>query len=103
MVSSYLDELRNTNGRLALLESSQRRLFFSEQLKREKDALANAEVDLKATEETPGLIAPAGQTMQRISTVAQLQAQLTSRQVQLASLRQPKQTKAFPLSVCKVK
>ena len=87
LVNGYLDALRETNGRLALEESSQRRLFYSEQLAREKDALASAEVDLKQTEEKSGLIAPSQQTAERIMSESQLRAQLTAREVQLASLR----------------
>jgi uncharacterized protein involved in exopolysaccharide biosynthesis len=88
LANGYLDALRETNGRLALLESSQRRLFFSDQLAKEKDALADAEVELKKVEEQSGLIAPAGQTMQHIQTLAEIRAQITSREVELTSLRQ---------------
>lgn len=88
IVNGYLNTLRGTNGRLALVESSQRRMFYAEQLAHEKDALASAEVELKKTEEKSGLIAPVGQTAERIQSEAQLRAQLTAREVQLASLRQ---------------
>jgi len=88
ITNAYLDVLRSTDGRLALGQSSQRRLFFQEQLAREKDNLENAEVELKKTEERTGLIAPAGQTESEIRTLAETQAQLAARQVQLAALRQ---------------
>jgi len=87
LANAYMDALRETNGRLALGQSSQRRLFFGQQLAREKDDLEDAEVDLKKTEETSGLIAPAGQTATEISTIAQTQAQIAFREVQLAALR----------------
>ncbi len=48
-------------GVIALSELSQRSLFFEEQLEREKNALADAEVDLKKDQEQAGLIAPNGQ------------------------------------------
>jgi capsule polysaccharide export protein KpsE/RkpR len=70
-----------------LSQSSQRRLFFGEQLAKEKDALEDAEVDLKKTEEQSGLIAPTGQTTVEIETIAQTQAQIAVREVQLAALR----------------
>jgi uncharacterized protein involved in exopolysaccharide biosynthesis len=88
LANSYMDALRETNGRLALSQSSQRRLFFEEQLTKEKDDLENAEVDLKKTEEQSGLIAPTGQTEAEIRTIADTQAQVAIRQVQLAALRQ---------------
>lgn len=88
MANAYLDALRETNGRLALTESSQRRLFFEKQLAKEKDALEDAEVELKKTEEQTGLIAPAGQTATEIQTIAQTRAQLAAREVELSALRQ---------------
>lgn len=87
LANGYMDALREANGRLALSQSSQRRLFFGEQLAKEKDDLEDAEVDLKKTEEQSGLIAPTGQTEEEIATVAQTQAQIAVREVQLAALR----------------
>jgi tyrosine-protein kinase Etk/Wzc len=87
LAAAYLDALRETNGRLALGQSSQRRLFFGQQLAKEKDDLEDAEVELKKTEEQSGLIAPSGQTEMEIGTIAQTQAQIAVRQVQLAALR----------------
>ena len=88
MANAYLDVLRETNGHLALTESSQRRLFFGQQLAKEKDDLANAEVELKKTQETSGLIAPMGQTAAEIQIIADTRAQIASRQVELSALRQ---------------
>jgi uncharacterized protein involved in exopolysaccharide biosynthesis len=87
LASAYMDALRETNGRLALGQSSQRRLFFGQQLEKEKDDLEDAEVDLKKTEEQSGLIAPSGQTESEIKTIADTQAQMAVREVQLAALR----------------
>ena len=86
LANAYLQALQQTTGGLALSESSQRRLFYEQRLAHEKDDLANAEVDLKQTQEKTGLIAPAGQTLSEIQTLAQLRAQITDRQVRLASL-----------------
>lgn len=88
LASAFMDALRETNGRLALSQSSQRRLFFEQQLAKEKDDLEDAEVELKKTEEKSGLIAPTGQTEAEIRTIAETQAQIAVRQVQLAALRQ---------------
>jgi uncharacterized protein involved in exopolysaccharide biosynthesis len=87
LASAYMDALRDTNGRLALGQSSQRRLFFGQQLAKEKDDLEDAEVDLKRTEEQSGLIAPTGQTEAEIRTIADTQAEIAVREVQLAALR----------------
>jgi tyrosine-protein kinase Etk/Wzc len=88
LANAYMDALRETNGRLALSQSSQRRLFFGQQLEKEKDDLEDAEVELKKTEEQSGLIAPSGQTESEIKTIADTQAQKALREVQLAALRQ---------------
>lgn len=88
MTNAYLDVLRETNGRLALSEASQRRLFFEQQLAKEKDDLADAEVELKKTQEKSGLIAPAGQTASEIQIIAETRAQIAARRVELSALRQ---------------
>jgi len=86
LAAAFMDALRETNGRLALGQSSQRRLFFGQQLAKEKDDLEDAEVELKKTEEKSGLIAPAGQTESEIKTIADTQAQISAREVQLAAM-----------------
>ena len=87
MANAYVDELYNMNNRLALGTASQRRLFFEQQLGQEKDRLADAEVALKQTEESTGVIAPSGQTETVIRQVAQLQAEITEHEVELEALR----------------
>jgi tyrosine-protein kinase Etk/Wzc len=88
LANSYLDVLHEQNGRLALTEASQRRLFFEQQLEREKNALADAEVDLKKTQEKTGLIVPGSQAQVEIQTNAEIRAQIASRQVELTALKQ---------------
>ena len=88
LAAAYLDQLHIENGRLALTEASQRRLFFEQQLEKEKDALSDAEVDLAKTEEATGFIAPASQTGAQLGTIAETRAEIAGREVQLASLRQ---------------
>ena len=86
LASGYLQALQLTSAELALTESSQRRLFFEHRLAREKDDLADAEVAMKQAEEKTGLIAPGGQTLSEIQTLAQLNAQITAQEAQLAAL-----------------
>jgi uncharacterized protein involved in exopolysaccharide biosynthesis len=87
IANAYVDELYAFNNRLALGGASQKRLFFEQQLSQEKDRLADAEVALKETEEATGVIAPTGQTETVIRQVAQMEAEITSREVQLDALR----------------
>jgi len=88
LANGYLDALRETNGRMALTEASQRRLFFDQQLDKEKDNLADAEVNLKQGEEQSGLIAPIGQTTLQLQTIEKTRAEIAARQVELSDLRQ---------------
>lgn len=88
LANGYLDALYEQNGRLALTESGQRRAFFEQQLAHEKDALADAEVELKRTQEQTGLIVPFGQAQAEIEAIQQLRAEITSRQVELGVLQQ---------------
>ena len=86
LAAGYLEILQQTSAGLALTESSQRRLFFEQRLAREKDELANAEVELKKVEEQTGLVSPSGQTDTNIQALAQIQGQITTQQAQLAAL-----------------
>jgi tyrosine-protein kinase Etk/Wzc len=88
LANGYLDALYEQNGRLALTEASQRRLFFEQQLEREKNALADAEVELKETEEQTGLISPNGQAQVEIDSIAQVRAQISSKEIELGALKQ---------------
>jgi capsule polysaccharide export protein KpsE/RkpR len=88
LANGYLRELTTQNGRLALTEASQRRLFFQQQLQHEKDALADAEVDLKKTEEQTGVISPSDQSRAVIGVIEQTQAEITAREVELTALQQ---------------
>jgi tyrosine-protein kinase Etk/Wzc len=87
MANAYVDELYKINNRMALGSAAQKRLFFEQQLAQEKEHLADAEVALTKTEEATGVISPTGQTEAIIRQVAELQAGITSHEVQLDSLR----------------
>jgi tyrosine-protein kinase Etk/Wzc len=87
LANAYSNGLHDLNTSLAIGQASQRRLFFDQQLAEEKDKLADAEVALKEVEEKTGVIQLQGQTSVTISRISQLQADITSREVQLSALR----------------
>ncbi len=87
IANAYVDELYTMNSTLAISEAAQRRVFFDQQLKEEKTALATAESDLKTTQERTGLIQLSGQAESIIRSIAELQAQISSREVQLEAMR----------------
>lgn len=88
IANGYLDAIQTMNGNLALSDASARRAFFKTQLENEKDQLANAEVELRKTQEQTGLILPASQATLQIDTIARTRAEIAGREVQLAALRQ---------------
>ncbi len=88
MANAYLIALGKQNDRLALTEAGQRRVFFERQLDVEKNKLADSEVELARTEEQSGLIHPSGQAQLQLETIAQTQAAISSREIQLAALSQ---------------
>ncbi|MEK6396459.1 MAG: hypothetical protein V4734_00095 [Terriglobus sp.] len=87
MANFYLDSLREASYGMALSQSSQQRLFYEDRLRREKDALAQAEVALKENQEKSGLISPIGQTSSQLQAIAQLRAQIATKETELATLR----------------
>lgn len=87
LANAFVDELYHVNASLAVTEAGQRRMFFDQQLIEERDALAHAENDLKATQEKTGIITLPGQSEMAIRGIAQARAEIKSREVQLQVLR----------------
>jgi tyrosine-protein kinase Etk/Wzc len=86
LANGYADELFQQNNRLAIGSASQRRLFFEQRLAQEKDRLADAEVALKQTQQSTGVLQLSGQAQNIIGQEANIQANITSREVQLGAL-----------------
>lgn len=87
LANAYIAELKKLNQTLAVTDASQRRLFFEKQLEKIKADLADAEVQLKKTQQATGLVAPEGQVAAVITGVAEIRAQIAAKEVQLASMR----------------
>jgi tyrosine-protein kinase Etk/Wzc len=87
IANAFIDELYKLNSQLAITDASQRRLFFEQQLHKEKDALSEAEIALKDTQQSTGLVVPSGQAEVLIRSAAQLRAEIASRQVALQAAR----------------
>ena len=84
--SGYAEELFRQNNRLAIGSAAQRRLFFQQQLLEEKNRLADAEVALKQTQQSTGVLQLTGQAENIIRQEAELAADITSHEVQLSAL-----------------
>ena len=87
LANAYIDGLAQQNSRVALTEASERRLFYEAQLAKEKDALADAEIALRDTQQSTGLVAPGGQAEGMIRTVSQLHAEILTREAQVEAMR----------------
>jgi uncharacterized protein involved in exopolysaccharide biosynthesis len=87
LANGYIEELYKLTQKLAVTEASQRRLFLENQLQTVKNGLAQAEVELKKTQESTGLIRIEEQGRAIIESVARLQAQVAAKTVQLRAMR----------------
>ena len=87
IANAYIEELYKLTQTLAVTEAGQRRLFLEKQLKLTRDALADAEVELKRTQETTGLIKLDEQGKAIIEAVAKLRAQIAAKEVEAATMR----------------
>jgi uncharacterized protein involved in exopolysaccharide biosynthesis len=87
LANGYIDGLHQLNASLAITEAAQRRVFFDQELESEKTALANAEDDLKTTQQKTGLIVLGGQAEEVIRSIAQVRAEIASREVEIQSLK----------------
>ena len=88
MANAYVEEYKKLSATIAVTEASQRRLFFEQQLVQAKENLANAEEDLKKTQQRTGLIQLDGQARAVIESVAQLRGQVAAKEVQIRAMHQ---------------
>jgi tyrosine-protein kinase Etk/Wzc len=87
LANAYVEELTKLTQSMAITEASQRRLFFENQLKEAADQLANAEVALRGTQESTGMIEPDAQVKAIITSVAQLRGAISAKQVQISAMK----------------
>jgi tyrosine-protein kinase Etk/Wzc len=85
MANAHVDELTRLMGRLAVTEAQQRRQFFEQQLKSAKDQLAAAEIELRKTGVSAGVLK--SDPASAVAAVATLQAQVTAQEVKLGAMR----------------
>ncbi|HUZ97523.1 MAG TPA: Wzz/FepE/Etk N-terminal domain-containing protein [Edaphobacter sp.] len=88
IANAYLSELDRMNQDLAITSAGQQREYFEREMVKEKNALEDAEVDLKRTQEQAGVLIPQSQALAHLSAIEQTRAEIRFRQVELASLMQ---------------
>jgi capsule polysaccharide export protein KpsE/RkpR len=84
LANSYVDELGKLLGRLAVTEAQKRRFFFEKQLILAKEKLIQSEIALKSTG-ISGTVLKSSPAL-AITTVASLQAAITSQEVKLGAM-----------------
>ena len=87
LANAYVAELALLTDGLAISDAAQRRLFFEKQLVTVKEDLADAEVALRKTQESTGMLQLDGQVQGIIRNVAQLEGTIAAKEVQLNAMR----------------
>ena len=87
LANAFITELNKQNNRLAISESSQRRLFFEREVDSEKNALGAAERALKETQQRTGVVEVSNQAQVVIGSIARLRAEIVMQEVSLQRLQ----------------
>src|SRR5580658_2477860 len=87
IANAYVDALWRVNRRLALTTGSQRRLFFEQQVEAERKPLADAEDAFREIQQKTGVIELAGQEELTLRSIAQIRAEIQSRELEVQMLR----------------
>lgn len=87
LANAYVDELFKLTKILAVTEASQRRVFFEKQLELAKNNLAKAEVTLKESLESHGVISVDSDSRTIVETVARMRAQISAKEIQLNAMQ----------------
>src|SRR5947209_7700735 len=87
IANAYVNELEKLSRSLAITAASRRRLFFENEVKITSDELANAEVALRKTMESTGIIHLDNQSKVMLDAYANLRAQLAAEEVQIQAMR----------------
>lgn len=86
LANGYVDELLQMTRNLAVTESSQRRLFYEQQLELAKNNLAKAEISLKNGLDVNGMVSVDTDSRAIMETMARVRAQITTKEIQLNSM-----------------
>jgi tyrosine-protein kinase Etk/Wzc len=87
LANAFIAELTGQNNRLAITESSQRRLFFEHEVQAEKNILVAAERALQETERRTGVVEVSNQAQVVIASIARLRAEIVVQEVSLKRLQ----------------
>lgn len=88
IANAYIAALYDLTSRFSVAESEQRRGFYQKQLESESQELAATEAAMRAIQEKTGLVQVNSQVDVAIRSVAQVRAEITSREVMLEGIQQ---------------
>lgn len=88
LANGYMSELDQLNQHLAITSAAQQRQYYEQQMVQEKNALADAEVALQASQEKSGVLQPQLQAAADLGASESTRAQLREYQVELGALLQ---------------
>jgi uncharacterized protein involved in exopolysaccharide biosynthesis len=88
LANGWVEEYKRFTATLAVGKASQQRLFFQQQLSSARQDLANAEEQMKQTQQRTGVIELDGQASAMIASAAMLRAQIEAKQVEIRAMRQ---------------
>lgn len=87
LANGYVEELEKLTQTLAVTEAGRRRLFFEREVQTTGEELAKAELALKQTQETTGMIQLDSQSKAMIEAMITLRAQAAAKEVQIQAMR----------------
>lgn len=87
IANAYVSQLQQLTKELAVTEAAQRRLFYEQQLEQAKNNLASAEISLKKSLDTNGVISVDNESRAIVETVGRLRAQVSVKEIELNSMR----------------
>jgi uncharacterized protein involved in exopolysaccharide biosynthesis len=87
IADAYVSELLSLSETLAVSDASQRRKYFERQLEQEKGRLSDAEIELKKTQQSTGMIVPTEQARAIVGGLAQIRGMIAAKEVQVAAMR----------------
>ncbi|RJQ43506.1 MAG: hypothetical protein C4538_12060 [Nitrospiraceae bacterium] len=87
IANGIVEELKIFIKNLAVSETSKKRLFFEEQLKQAQETLMKSEDDMKTFQQSTGLLTAETQTEIVIKKIADLQAQIIAKEIELQIMK----------------
>ncbi len=86
LANTYVEELRNLMGRLAVTDAQQRRLFYEQAITKTQNELAEAEANFREAKEKSGMQVTAVIAETSVRAGAEMRAQIAAKEVQLSAM-----------------